>query len=191
MRSDVAGRFAGLGPWPNCLAALLLCLVATVAFAQKSGESGKQPENLEKIVTTQETNDRIAQLTQTAAAQQGDYPIGSGDLLGIEVFDVPELSRDVRVNESGFVSLPLIPVKVQASGLTTFQFQDKIAELLQTNGLVSNPQVTVTIKERHSEPITVIGAVKTPKVIQAVRQMTLLEVISQAGGVADDAGRPF
>ncbi len=114
--------------------------------------------------------------------------IGSGDLLSIEVFDVPELSRDVRVNETGFVAIPLIPVKVQAAGLTPFQFQDKLAELLQVNGLVTHPQITVTVKEQHSEPITVIGAVRAPLTVQAVHQMTLLQLLSQAGGIADDAG---
>jgi polysaccharide biosynthesis/export protein len=101
---------------------------------------------------------------------------------------VPELSREVRVNESGFVSIPLVPVKVQAAGLTAFQLQDKLAELLQSNGLVTHPQITVTVKEQHSEPITVIGAVRTPLTLQAVHQMTLLQVLSQAGGITDDAG---
>jgi polysaccharide biosynthesis/export protein len=135
-----------------------------------------------------DANDRIAQLAIAASVRQGDYVIGSGDLVGIEVFDVPELSREVRVNETGFISLPLIPVKVHATGLTTFQLQDKLAELLQTNGLVSAPQVSVSLKEQRSQPITVIGAVKNPMVIQAIRQTTLLQTLSQAGGIADDAG---
>jgi polysaccharide biosynthesis/export protein len=138
--------------------------------------------------TARETNDRIAQLALAEAAKTGDYIIGAGDLLGIEVFDVPELSRDVRVNETGFVTIPLIPVKVQAGGLTQFQFQDKLTELLQVNGLVTHPQVTVTVKEQHSQPITVIGSVRTPITIQAVHQMSLLQVLSQAGGITDDAG---
>jgi len=120
--------------------------------------------------------------------KQGDYLIGSGDLLTIEVFDVPELSREVRVNETGYISLPLMPSKVRASGLNPIQLQDKLAELLQTNGLVSTPQVTVSVKEQHSQPITVIGAVKNAMVIQALRKTTLLEALSQAGGIADDAG---
>jgi polysaccharide export outer membrane protein len=66
--------------------------------------------------------------------------------------------------------------------------QDKLAELLQTNGLVSTPQVSVSLKEQHSQPITVIGAVKTPMVIQALRKTTLLQALSQAGGIGDDAG---
>lgn len=138
--------------------------------------------------TARQTNERIAELALEEASKQGDYVIGGGDLLGIEVFDVPELSREVRVNESGFVSIPLVPVKVQAAGLTAFQLQDKLAELLQSNGLVTHPQITVTVKEQHSEPITVIGAVKTPLTLQAVHQMTLLQVLSQAGGITDDAG---
>jgi len=139
------------------------------------------------IVAT-ETNDRIAQLALASDVKQGDYLVGSGDLLGIDVFDVPELSRDVRVNETGYISLPLMPSKVRATGLTPFQLQDKLAELLQTNGLVSTPEVTVSVKEQHSQPITVVGAVKTPMVIQALRRTTLLQAMSQAGGIAEDAG---
>ena len=134
-----------------------------------------------------QANDRIMQLALADKAKQGDYIIGSGDLLGVEVFDVPELTREVRVNESGYVSIPLLPVRVQAMGLTTFQFQDKVSELLQVNGLVSHPQVTVSVKEQHSAPITIIGAVNKPTTIQAVRQTTLLEALSEAGGISNDA----
>ena len=168
---------------------LFLLLAAASAFSQQQ----KSPPALESatkpmsIVAT-ETNDRIAQLALASDVKQGDYLVGSGDLLGIDVFDVPELSRDVRVNETGYISLPLMPSKVRATGLTPFQLQDKLAELLQTNGLVSTPEVTVSVKEQHSQPITVVGAVKTPMVIQALRRTTLLQAMSQAGGIAEDAG---
>jgi polysaccharide export outer membrane protein len=141
-----------------------------------------------KLETADDTNARIAQLAQAAAVRPGDYVIGSGDLLDIEVFDVPELSREIRVNQSGYIALPLVPTKIRADGLTAFQLQDKLAELLQVNGLVSSPQVTVNVKEQHSQPITVIGAVKSPMVFEAVRSTTLLEVLSSAGGIAPDAG---
>src|SRR4029077_20826260 len=131
------------------------------AFAQNPSQQREIAE-AQKLQTAREANDRIAQLALVESAQHRDYVISSGDLLSIEVFDVPELSRDVRVSESGFVAIPLVPVKVQAGGLTPFQFQDKLAELLQVNGLVTHPQVTVTVKEQHSEPITVIGAVRNP-----------------------------
>ena len=153
-----------------------------------AGISKASPAIPVQLETAQEANDRISQLAMANSSKQGDYVIGSGDLLSIEVFQVPELSRDVRVNESGFISLPLLPVKVHVSGLTPFQLQDSLGELLRSNGLVSNPQITVSLKEPHSEPITVIGAVKNPGVIQAIHQMTLLEVLSQVGGIDPEAG---
>lgn len=158
---------------------LALCLLGTglpVAVAQQ------------KLETPQQTNQRIHELASAFQTRSGDYQIGSGDLLRIEVFDVPDLSREVRVSESGYISLPLLPVRVRAGGLTAFQLEEKLAELLQVNGLVRNPQVTVFVKEQRSQPITVIGAVRNPLVYQAIRQTTLLEVLSQAGGIADDAG---
>src|SRR6202045_871741 len=167
---------------------VLLVSPAILAQQQKSVPPAKAAVPPMHMDTRAELNDRIAQLAGAASVKQGDYVIRSGDLLAVEVFDVPELSREVRVNETGFISLPLIPVKVRVAGLTTFQLQDKLGELLQTNGLVSTPQVSVNVKEQHSQPITVIGAVKSPMVIQAVRQTTLLQVLSQAGGVSGDAG---
>lgn len=160
-----------------------LLLAVPVAFSQQ-----QKPPATTISQSAAEANDRIAQLALAYSVKQSDYIIGSGDLLGIEVFDVPELSREVRVNETGFISLPLIPVKVQVGGLTSYQLQDKIAELLQANGLVSSPQVTVSLKEQRSQPVTITGAVKNPSVIQAIRQTTLLQALSQAGGVTDDAG---
>ena len=169
--------------------ALFLVLAAPSAFSQQQKPpAAPQPAPKPMNIVTAETNDRIRQLASASDVKQGDYLIGSGDLLGIDVFDVPELSRDVRVNETGYISLPLMPSKIRASGLTPFQLQDKLAELLQTNGLVSTPQVSVAVKEQHSQPITVIGAVKSPMVIQALRKTTLLQALSQAGGIADDAG---
>jgi len=168
---------------------LLLLLAVPSAFSQQQ-KLPAAPDSANKPISViaSETNDRIARLALASDVKQGDYLIGSGDLLGIEVFDVPELSRDVRVNETGYISLPLMPSKIRASGLTPFQLQDKLAELLQTNGLVSTPQVTVSVKEQHGQPITVIGAVRTPMVIQALRNTTLLQALSQAGGISDEAG---
>ncbi len=142
----------------------------------------------EKLVTPDEANSRLRQLSEAAHVRQGEYVIGTGDLLSIEVFDVEELSRDVRVSELGTIALPLLPARLHAAGLTEIQLEEKLAELLETSGLVSRPQVTVTVKERKSKPITVIGAVNHSMVYQAVRPVTLLEVLSEAGGIANDAG---
>jgi polysaccharide export outer membrane protein len=142
----------------------------------------------EKLVTPDEANSRLRQLSEAAHVRQGEYVIGTGDVLSIEVFDVDELSREVRVSELGTIAIPLLPARLHAAGLTEIQLEEKLAELLETSGLVSRPQVTVTVKERKSKPITVIGAVNHSMVYQAVRSVTLLEVLSEAGGIANDAG---
>jgi len=84
--------------------------------------------------------------------------------------------------------MPLVPVRLHVSGLTELQAGQKITELLEANGLVSHPDVSVTIKERKSKPITVVGAVAHPLVYQADSQVTLLEVLAEAGGLSNDAG---
>src|ERR1043166_9460113 len=126
--------------WIALLSALVF--VIPTAFGQNFPSAPLGPTE-PKFETAGQTNARIAKLALAAGVKPREYVIGSGDMLAIEVFDVKELSRDVRVNESGFIALPLLPVRVQAAGLTTAQFENKIAELLQVNGLVTNPQVSV------------------------------------------------
>ena len=103
------------------------------------------------VGTPQETNDRIKSLSATARYVPHDYIIGSGDTITIDVFDVKELSRDVRVSQTGTIGLPLIPVRLQVKGLTETQAEQKIAEVLQANGLVSHPEVSVSVKDQEEQ----------------------------------------
>jgi polysaccharide export outer membrane protein len=141
------------------------------------------------LETPQQTNDRIRQLSAAAArSAPHDYVIGTGDVISIDVFDVKELSRDVRVSQTGTIGIPLVPVRLHVAGLTEAQAEQKIAEVLEANGLVTHPDVSVSVKERKSKPITVVGAVNHPLVYEADRQVTLLEVLAEAGGLSPDAG---
>jgi polysaccharide export outer membrane protein len=141
-----------------------------------------------KDETTQQTNEKIQELASLGKSTLADIPIGAGDLLHIDVFDVPELSRDVRVSNLGEISFPLIHEKIRAAGATTFQLEQKIQDVLRQNGLVSDPQVSVFIKEQNSQPVTIIGAVVRPMTYQVNRPMSLLELIANAGGITDGAG---
>lgn len=140
------------------------------------------------VETPQQANDRIRTLTMGAHNVPHDYVIGSGDLLGITVFDIPELTRDVRVSQMGSISIPLVSTRLAVAGLTELQAEQKIAEVLESNGLVSHPEVGVIVKEHKSKPITIVGAVMHPMVYEADRTVTLLEAIAEAGGIANDAG---
>jgi len=138
--------------------------------------------------TLQQKSQKVQELAALASEQPVDAVIGSGDLLHIDVFDVPELSRDVRVSDTGDISYPLIAGKITAAGLTSFQLESKLEQLLLANGLVSHPQVSVFVKEQNSQPVTVVGAVAHPMVYQVMRPTTLLEILTAAGGISDDAG---
>jgi polysaccharide export outer membrane protein len=140
------------------------------------------------LETPQQVNDRIRSLSSSARLIPHDYIIGSGDLIEVDVFDVKELSREVRVSQTGSIGIPLVPVRLHIAGLTEMQAEQKIAEVLEANGLVSHPDVSVTVKDRKSKPITVVGAVGHSMVYQADRPVTLLEVLAEAGGVVNDAG---
>jgi polysaccharide export outer membrane protein len=162
------------------------CLLAITAVGNLSlGISASAQTNLE---TQQQANERIRQLSHSAAAPARDYLIGRGDLLGLEVFDIPELTRDLRVGQTGTIGIPLVPVRLFVAGLTELQAQQKIAEVLEANGLVSNPQVLVSVKDKKSKPITIVGAVAHPMVYQADRPVTLVQVLAEAGGIGPDAG---
>lgn len=166
---------------------LFLCAVATTLLGASCIARAQQ--NVTVGETPQQVNDRIRTLTMgSKSSAPHDYLIGSGDLLDISVFDVPELSKEVRVSQAGTINIPLIPVRPRVAGLSETQAEEKIAELLEANGLVSHPEVGVAVKEHRSQPITVVGAVTRPMVYQADRDVTLLEVLAEAGGISNDAG---
>jgi polysaccharide export outer membrane protein len=162
------------------VAASFLCVVPLL----------RAQENITVGQTPQQVNDRIRDLSMGAknASTAHDYVIGNGDLLEISVFDVPELSKEVRVSQNGTISIPLVPVRLRVAGLSETQAEEKIAEVLEANGLVTHPEVGVVVKEHRSQPITIVGAVVRPMVYQADRDVTLLEVLAEAGGIATDAG---
>jgi len=159
------------------LAAILSWAVVPAAYCQ-----------VKPLETPQQTNDKIFQLAQTSQRRLIQIPVGAGDVIRVDVFDVPDLSRDVRVADSGDISLPLVPGRIHAAGLTTFELETKIEDLLMENGLVSHPQVSVFLKEQVSQPVSVVGAVAHPSVFQINRPTTILEILAEAGGISDDAG---
>jgi len=174
-----------LGRALGCLAAGSIAW--TLAQAPPSCAQSATPTETE-LETQQQTNQRILDLSRSTHTPPHDYVVGRGDLMSVEVFDVPELTREVRVSQTGTIGIPLVPVRLYVVGLTELQVQQKISEVLEANGLVSHPQVMVSVKEKRSKPIAVVGAVGHPLVFQADRPVTLIEVLAEAGGIGNDAG---
>lgn len=171
---------------PARLGAVAWCFVTATLFGTLAFAPTSRAQAV--LETPQQVNERIRALSATVRTLPHDYVIGSGDVLIIDVFDVKELSREVRVSQTGSIGIPLVPVRLHVSGLTEVQAEQKIAEILEANGLVTHAEVSVTVKERKSKPITIVGAVPHPMVYQADRPVTLLEILAEAGGVSNDAG---
>lgn len=114
--------------------------------------------------------------------------IGPDDLLGIVVYDTPELTRTVRVGSDGTIRLPMIRQRIKVAGLVPGDMESSIAEVLKTEQILVDPVVTVTVVEYRSRPVKIVGAVKKPATFQAMPDMTLLDAISNAGGLSEDAG---
>jgi polysaccharide export outer membrane protein len=170
---------------PRCERCILLFVALIVSFHKGPYISAQE---VSVVGTTQEMNERLRTLNTGPKPAPHEYTIGNGDLLSISVFDVPELTREVRVSQSGTISIPLVPTRLHISGLTEMQAEQMIADVLQANGLVSHPEVGVMVKEHKSRPITVVGAVQHPMVYEADSSVRLLEVLAEAGGVSNDAG---
>ena len=123
--------------------------------------------------------------TTASGAYEGasDYRIGAQDLLNISVFGVEELTKDVRVNSNGKISLPLVG-PVMAGGRTIPELEAELAKRY-ADGYLQDPQVSVFVKEFTSQRVTLEGAVAKPGIYPITGRTSLLQAIALAGGVDD------
>ena len=123
--------------------------------------------------------------TAASGAYQGatDYRVGPQDLLSISVFGVQELTKDVRVNSNGQISLPLIG-GVMAGGRTIPELEAELATKYSA-GYLQKPQVSVFVKEFTSQRVTLEGAITRPGIYPITGKTTLLQAIALAGGIDD------
>src|SRR5438128_6209163 len=156
--------------------------------AARSGRSGRS--GLSSASTQQAPAEYVlspdSKISPQPSAQ--DYVISPEDQLEIYVLDVPELSRTYRVSQGGLIDVPLLPEPIAAAGLTTGRLSRVIAEKLKQAGMVEHPHVTVKVMQSRLHAIAIAGAVKQPQIYPTLGKTTILDAISQAGGLAEDAG---
>ena len=125
-------------------------------------------------------------MAQPPGSHAEDYLLGPGDVLRISVYDNDDLLTITRISDNGIISMPLLgQVKVQ--GLTAAHASNRIAELL-ADGYIINPQVNIFINEFRSKKAIILGSVNRPGLIEMSGPTSFLELISKAGGLADDFG---
>lgn len=154
------------------LLALLVLLLAACATNQpvaiRAGSKGLPPPS-------------AADISSQAAAFT--YRVGAGDVLEITVFGVPDLSRTVRVNTDGNISMPLIGA-VRADGHTVPELQNIIAAKLK-QGYLQDPQVSIFVKDFVSQQITLDGSITKPGIYPLTGKTTLLQALALGGGMTD------
>ncbi|MGA9668199.1 MAG: polysaccharide biosynthesis/export family protein [Terracidiphilus sp.] len=121
-----------------------------------------------------------------SSTETGGYVLGPRDKLAIHVIDEDEIGANpYAVDLNGNIVLPRMGA-VHVGGLTTVQAESKLTNCL--HALLKNPIVTVSVAEYRSQPVTVLGAVGTPGTLQIEGRKNLFEVISEAGGLKEEAG---
>lgn len=158
---------------------LLLVSLATVAL-QGCVSAGIGPGSVHRANSTV-PREPAERLPATPVDGPPVYRMGALDVLAIEVFKEPDLSRDVRVEESGEISLPLVG-RIRADGRTTAELEADITDRLKSSVLV-NPSVTVRVKEFLSQRITMEGAVSQPGVYPLTGRTSLLQMVAIAHGL--------
>ena len=141
---------------------IMLLLAALGAAAQAQENATKKPSG-----------------TSVSATDDPNYIIGAQDILDINVWKEPELTRVVPVRPDGKISMPLLN-DVQAAGLTPMTLAANITASLKK--FVSDPQVTIVVTQMNSQRIYILGEVARPGAFPLLPGMTMLEGLSSAGG---------
>jgi polysaccharide export outer membrane protein len=171
---------------------IVLIFLALLLSSCASNEARTQSILLQHTASASQTeagnlNSRLAQkyieLPRNVAS--ADYKIGPEDLLDISVFQADELKTEVRVSANGYIKMNLAD-EVKAEGLTVAQLEDVIAAKLRK--YMKEPMVSVFIKEYRGQQISVLGSVKNPQVYYVTGQKYLIDMLSMAGGLSQDAG---
>jgi len=168
-------RFRNLG-----LAAIAGCLFSTGLLAQTTnGNVGNS------------AGPEIASKTTPAPAESSamnlhddTYVIGASDVLAINVWKEPEVSRSIPVRSDGRISLPLAG-EIQAAGQTPLKLETEIANKLKS--FLSDPEVTVIVQQINSQKFNILGQVARPGSYPLTNATTVLDALALAGGFRDFA----
>jgi polysaccharide export outer membrane protein len=129
----------------------------------------------------------MASLAQVAKKpHDASFVIGNDDLLAINVWKEPDISRSIPVRSDGRISLPLVG-ELQATGRTPLQLEQDIASKLRN--YIAEPEVTVMVQEIRSERINILGQVTKPGSYSLELATTVLDAIAAAGGFRDFANQ--
>ena len=170
------------------------CMAVTLSCASESSlkkdvnPSGVPIKEMESSRQVRAMNEKI--LMTSLSSGRGiyrDYKVGPEDLIEISVLEDEKLNKTVRVSSQGNISFPLLGI-LRVKGLTSNELEREIRDLLAEK-YFQHPNVSVFIKEYRNQRISVIGAVERPGAYDVNGQKTILDLLSLAGGLKEDAGQ--
>lgn len=170
--------------------ALVVCIsvscglwAQTESGTRKSNNAKAQAPVVVAAVNSNKDTSGTAGLGSAKAHDDG-FVIGADDVLAVNVWKEPEISRAIPVRSDGKISLPLVG-ELQASGQTPRQLEQEIATKLQS--YISEPEVTVIVQEIKSQRFNILGQVVRPGSYLLTNTMTVLDAIALSGGFRDFA----
>lgn len=173
---------------------LLSFIVCTGCARQqlKPTVSLEEFQNNSTISTPPNSKQFIPQGTYASAqsiAQEkssADYVLGPGDLITMTIYESEDLNTETRISSRGDISMPLLG-RVTIEGLTAAEAEKKIEEAL-TKDYMHTAHVSLFIKEKMNQHITIVGAVKQPGTFETQSRKRILEVLAYAGGLTGSSG---
>ena len=121
-----------------------------------------------------------------SSSRWATFRIGPEDVLDVQVWKNPELSRVIPVRPDGMISLPLVN-DIRAAGLTPIELRQQVTQRLAE--FIPSPEVSVIVREVHSVKVAVLGAVRMPGHYEVNSTATVLELIARAQGLTEFADR--
>lgn len=163
-----------------------ICTVLLLAAALSACGGRKVPlESSQRLTVIPDTSTLPAPNRNDLIAADRPALIGPLDTIQVDVFNVPDLSREMQVDASGRISMPLVGT-VGASGKTAEELARAIEGALRGR-YVRNPEVTVNIKSSVSQVVTIDGQVVEPGLYPVTNQMTLMRAVASAKGLSEFA----
>ncbi len=131
---------------------------------------------------------QVDSVSPLPAADLPTQRVGPDDLLSVSVADCPELTRNFRVLGDGTLALPMLKERIPAKDKQPGQIEQEISDALVREQLLVRPVVSVSVAEYRSLPVSVLGAVRHPITFQAAGEVTLLDALTRADGLSQEAG---
>lgn len=161
-------------------------LIVGLAFIGLAGCAGREPlSSTPNLTVVDGANELPSPVRDDLTAPDRPALIGPLDTIEVEVFNVPDLTREVQVDASGRISIPLAGT-IYAGGKTSRELAADIENGLRGR-YIRDPQVTINIKSSVSQVVTVDGQVTEPGLYPVTNQMTLLRAIASAKGLTEFA----